>query len=82
MTIAYRQAGLAIAFALAAPAMACAATPQTNAEVQASTKLASALGINEVPMLVVNGRELPANAPYDVLKKIVEYQIKVDGLTE
>ena len=30
MTIAYRQAGLAIAFALAAPAMACAATPQSQ----------------------------------------------------
>ena len=29
---------------------------------------------------MVNGREVPANAPYDVLKKIIDYQIKVDGI--
>ncbi len=59
---------------------ACAAEPDTKASVDASMKLASDLGINEVPMLVVNGRAVPANIPYDVLKKIIEYQAKMDGI--
>jgi protein-disulfide isomerase len=60
----------------------CAADPQTKAQVDASIKLASDVGVNQVPTLVVNGREVPANAPYDVLKKIVEYQAKSDGIAE
>jgi protein-disulfide isomerase len=61
---------------------ACAATPQTKATVDASVKLAEDLGINQVPILVINGRQVPANAPYDTLKKIIEFQIKMDGLTK
>jgi hypothetical protein len=30
---------------------------------------------------MVNGRAVPANAPYDTLKKIVEYQARLDGVT-
>ena len=60
----------------------CAADPQTKAQVDASIKLGTDVGINQVPMLVVNGRVVPANAPYDVLKKIVEYQAKVDGVQQ
>ena len=60
---------------------ACAAQPQTKAEIEASIKLGADLGVNEVPTLVINGREVPANAPYDLLKKIVEYQAKIDGVT-
>jgi protein-disulfide isomerase len=60
---------------------ACAATPQTKATVDASTKLAADLSIGQVPTLVVNGREVPANAPYETLKKIVAYQAKIDGVT-
>jgi protein-disulfide isomerase len=60
---------------------ACAATPQTKATVDASTKLAADLTIGQVPTLVVNGREVPANAPYETLKKIVAYQAKIDGVT-
>ena len=52
---------------------ACAALPQTKAQIDASMKLAEDLGIGEVPTLVINGREVNANAPYDTLKKIVEY---------
>jgi protein-disulfide isomerase len=59
---------------------ACAAAPEIKADVEASIKLGSDLGINEVPTLVVNGREVPANAPYDVLKKIIDYQVKADGV--
>ena len=60
---------------------ACAATPETKATVDASVKLAEDLGINQVPMLVINGREIPANVPYDTLKKIVEYDAHQDGVT-
>jgi protein-disulfide isomerase len=61
---------------------ACAATPETKATVEASVKLAEDMGVTQVPMLVVNGREVPANAPYDTLKKIIEYQAKLDGVTK
>lgn len=60
---------------------ACAETAETKAEVEASVKLASDLGIGQVPTLVINGREVPANVPYDTLKKIVAYQAKLDGVT-
>lgn len=60
---------------------ACAATPATKETVDATVKLATDMGINQVPILVVNGRSVPANAPYEMLKKIVEYQAKLDGVT-
>jgi protein-disulfide isomerase len=60
---------------------ACAATPETKAEVDASAKLAADIGIGQVPTLVINGREVPANAPYETLKKIITYQVKLDGIT-
>ena len=60
---------------------ACAATPQTKATVDASVKLANDLGLNQVPTLMVNGRQVPANAPYETLKKIIEFQAKQDGVS-
>jgi protein-disulfide isomerase len=60
---------------------ACAALPATVAEVDASVKLAKDLGINQTPTLLVNGRQVPANAPYDTIKQIVLFQEKLDGLT-
>lgn len=61
---------------------ACAATPATIAAVKASVKLAQDLNINQTPTLVVNGRQFPANIPYDVIKQIIQYQAKLDGVTE
>lgn len=61
---------------------ACAQTDAVKAQVKASIKLASDLGVSSVPMLAVDGRLVPANAPYDTLKKIVEYQTKMDGVTQ
>ena len=58
---------------------ACAATPATLAAVAASKKLAEDLNINQTPLLVVNGRMIPANIPYDTLKQIIQYQAKLDG---
>jgi protein-disulfide isomerase len=58
---------------------ACAAAPEVKASVEASIKLGTDLGINEVPTLMINGREIQANAPYDILKKVIDYQLKADG---
>ena len=60
----------------------CAKDPATVKNVQDSVKLATDLNINQTPTLDVNGRPVPANAPYDVLKKIIEFQEKLDGITQ
>jgi protein-disulfide isomerase len=60
---------------------ACAATPEIKANVDASVKLGTDVGVNAVPTLVINGREIPiGQVPYDVLKKIIEFQAKLDGV--
>ncbi|MGB8029793.1 MAG: thioredoxin domain-containing protein [Terracidiphilus sp.] len=59
---------------------ACAATPEVKADVDASIQLGREVGVSEVPTLMVNGRVVPATAPYDLLKKIIDYQAKVDGV--
>jgi protein-disulfide isomerase len=62
---------------------ACAAEPATAAEVEKSVTLARDLNINQTPMLLINGRQVPvAGLPYDTLKKIVEYQEKLDGIQQ
>ena len=64
-----------------AKVIACAATPETGKEVESDVKLAEDADINSTPTLVVNGRPVPVNVSYDVLKKIVEYQVKLDGVS-
>jgi len=59
---------------------ACAATPAIIAAVDSSRKLAQDLNITQTPTLLVNGRQIPANAPYDVIKQIIQYQAKLDGV--
>lgn len=60
---------------------ACAATPAVSDAVEASVKLAQDMNIAQVPTLVINGREVPiGGVTYDILKKIVEYQSKLDGI--
>ncbi len=61
---------------------ACAATPEIKANVDASVKLGTDAGINSVPTLVINGHEVPVGQiPYETLKKIVEFQAKLDGVS-
>ena len=48
----------------------------------ASVQLAKELDISSVPTLAINGRQVPANAPYDTLKQIIEYQAKQDGIAK
>jgi protein-disulfide isomerase len=61
---------------------ACANTPETKSTVEASQQLAKDLDITSVPTLAINGRQVPANAPYDTLKNIIEYQAKQDGVSK
>ncbi len=60
---------------------ACAATPATDQEVEASVKLAEDVSVSQTPVLMINGRQIPVSSvPYETLKKIVEYQAKLDGI--
>jgi len=61
---------------------ACAATPAVVAQVDASVKLAQDLNINQTPTLMVNGRQVSANTPYETLKQIILYQAKLDGVAQ
>ena len=61
---------------------ACSKTPEIVAQVKASADLAQALNVMQTPTLMVNGRQVPANAPYDTIKQIIEYQEKLDGITQ
>ena len=62
---------------------ACANEPATADVVEKSVKLAEDLNINQTPTLMVNGRQVPiGGVPYDALKKIVEYQEKLDGVSQ
>jgi len=61
---------------------ACAATQATKDQVNASIKLAQDVGVDQTPMLSVNGHLLPlTQVPYETLKKIVTYQIALDGVS-
>lgn len=59
----------------------CANTPSTSDDVEKSVQLAQDLNINLTPTLMINGRQIPIGGmAYDTLKKIVEYQEKLDGI--
>jgi len=60
---------------------ACVATPATTATVEASVKLGLDVNITSTPTLVINGRQILANLPYETIKQMVLYQMKLDGLT-
>lgn len=76
------RAAVTTAGADPAAVMSCAMQPATKAAVDASLKLASDLGIDGTPTLVVNGRALPlSQVPYASLKKIITYQGQLDGMT-
>jgi protein-disulfide isomerase len=61
----------------------CSSLPETGAAVEAAVKLATDLNITQTPTLVVNGRQIPiGGVPYETIKKIVDYQIKLDGIAQ
>jgi len=57
---------------------ACAAKPDTKARVDASVALGKSVGVSGTPALFINGRNLgrnlPGEAPVELLKKIVDFQ--------
>jgi protein-disulfide isomerase len=59
---------------------ACAKEAATGASVESSVKLAQDLNVVQTPTLMVNGRQIPANAPYETLKQVIDYQAKMDGV--
>ena len=59
---------------------ACAKTPATIAAVDASAKLSQDLKIAQTPTLLINGRQVTASAPYDILKQIILFQAKLDNV--
>jgi protein-disulfide isomerase len=59
---------------------ACIDTPETKAAIDASMKLAGDLEISQVPTLAINGRLIAATMPYETIKKIIDFQIKLDGV--
>ena len=62
---------------------ACSLLPETGKTVEAQVKLAQDLNIVQTPTLMVNGRQVPiGGVPYENIKKIVDYQIKLDGIAQ
>lgn len=62
---------------------ACAATPAVIGQVDASVKLAKDLNINQTPVLMVNGRQVPiGGTSYDKIKQVIQYQEKLDGIAQ
>lgn len=58
---------------------ACAATQSTKDVVNADVKLAVDAGIDQTPLLSVNGRMLPiTQIPYEQVKQIILYQAELD----
>jgi protein-disulfide isomerase len=55
----------------------CVNSGAAKKAVAASVKLGQDIGVNETPLLFVNGRALPvAGIPYNTLKQIIEYSSK------
>jgi protein-disulfide isomerase len=59
---------------------ACSKTPETEAAVKASIKLAEDLNVNQTPSLAINGRLIPlGGVDYDTLKRMISYHVANDG---
>ncbi|MDE3105839.1 MAG: DsbA family protein [Acidobacteriota bacterium] len=60
----------------------CAATQAAKDAVNASIKLGDAAGVDQTPMLVVNGHPLPLTGiPYETLKTLIAFQAQEDGVS-
>jgi protein-disulfide isomerase len=61
---------------------ACAATPEAKHTVDASVTLGNELGVDQTPMLLVNGRLLPLGGlAYETLKQIILFQAGLNGVS-
>jgi protein-disulfide isomerase len=60
---------------------ACAATQATKDAVNADIKLATDVGVDQTPMISINGRVIPVSGlPYDLLKQVIQFQATLDGV--
>ena len=60
---------------------ACSETQATKDIVNADIKLAEDAGVDQTPLLAVNGRLLPlTGVSYEGLKKLIQYQATLDGV--
>ena len=60
----------------------CAATPAIKAQVNASEDLGRDVGVNQTPMLSINGRLVPLTSlPYETLVQVIVFQAAIDGVT-
>jgi len=65
-----------------AKVQACSTTPAILSAVSSSVKLAEDLNINQTPTLLINGRPVPMGGiPYETLKQIIQFQVKLDGVS-
>lgn len=61
---------------------ACSATKPPQDDINASLKLGEDVGVDQTPLLAVNGHLLPVNQiPYETLKTIIAYQAAQDGVS-
>ena len=59
----------------------CANNDATKAEVNASIALANEVGVEQTPMLAVNGRLISISGiPYETLKQLIQFQAELDGV--
>ena len=57
-----------------APVAACAATPAAKTKVEAQIALAEKTGVDQTPMIAVNGHLMPlGGVPYETLKQIITW---------
>ena len=55
----------------------CSNTPATKAKVDAQIQLAEKVGVDQTPMLAVNGHLMPiGGVPYETLKQVIEWDRK------
>ena len=66
---------------IAATVDACAATQATKDAVTASVKLGTDVGVDQTPMLAVNGHLLPLTSiPYETLKQMIAFEAAQDAV--
>jgi protein-disulfide isomerase len=66
----------------AAAVGACATGPAAKAAVTSSVKLGQEIGVDETPLLFINGRPIPVGGvPYNTIKQIVAYEVPESGST-
>ncbi len=60
----------------------CAASPAVKDIVNADIKLAQDAGVDQTPLLLVNGRLLPlaGTITYDQIKQLIQFQATLDGV--